>query len=121
MSSIYSREEGNGEKMNRKRFDSKLQILLKTVKTEISIHYNVYPKRYHKVKRIQEAITPATIMSSLDRLRRILSTSVLMPGIFPTIFPIVDWTLPSDNPWFLKSDRTSFACATTALAEFKEL
>lgn len=51
-----------------------------------------HPKRYHKVKRIQEAMTPATIISSLDRLRLIRSTTVLILGMFPMMLPTVDWT-----------------------------
>lgn len=80
-----------------------------------------HQKMYQRVKRIQDAMTPATIMSSFDRFLRIFSTRLLIPGILPIIFPTLDWTLPNDRPCVRKSDLTSLAWATTDAAEFNEL
>ena len=54
--------------------------------------------KYHKVNKIQDAITPATILSSLDLLRRIFSTIVLIPGMLEAMLLISPCTLPNDKP-----------------------
>ena len=71
---------------------------------------SIYPKRYQTVNKIHDAMTPITIISSLDFFRLMFSITVLIPGILFTICPIMDCARPKDEPCARKSFRISAAC-----------
>mmetsp|Transcript_25636 Transcript_25636/g.52488 ORF Transcript_25636/g.52488 Transcript_25636/m.52488 type:complete len:207 (-) Transcript_25636:172-792(-) len=74
---------------------------------------------YQIVKRMQNAMTPLTTMSSWLRFFLMLSISPFNPGTFPAIFNIVPWIPLNDAPCDLKSDLISSAWPKTESAAFR--